>query len=58
MRKIKQKVQTFRDRQNRKNHKKKAERNAIRKARVAAMRRPMRYVTQPVTEVAEETVTL
>ena len=48
----------FRDRQNRKNHKKKAERNAIRKARVAAMRRPMRYVTQPVTEVAEETVTL
>lgn len=58
MRKIQQKVQKFRDRQNRKNHAKKAKRNAIRKARVAALRSPMRYVTQPVTEVAEETITL
>jgi len=38
MKKVKQKVQQFRDRQNRKNHAKKAKRNAIRKARVAALR--------------------
>jgi hypothetical protein len=38
MKKVKQKVQQFRDRQNRKNHAKKAKRNAVRKARVAALR--------------------
>ena len=58
MKKVKQKVKLFRDRQNRKNHKRKAERNAIRKARVAALRKPIYYIPQPVTEAAEETVTL
>lgn len=38
MKKVKQKVQQFRDRQNRKNHAKKAKRNAIAKARTASMR--------------------
>jgi len=38
MKKVKQKVQQFRDRQKRKNHAKKAKRNAVRKARVAALR--------------------
>ena len=38
MKKVKLKVKQFRDKQNRKNHKKKAERNAIRKARVSALR--------------------
>ena len=56
MRKVKQKVQQFRDRQNRKNHAKKAKRNAVRKARVAALRRPPVYIRQPAQ--AEETITL
>jgi len=38
MKKIKQKVKLFRDKQNRKNHAKKAKRNAIAKARTASMR--------------------
>ena len=38
MKKVKQKVKQFRDRQNRNKHAKKAKRNAIRKARVQALR--------------------
>ena len=38
MKKIKQKVKVFRDKHNRKNHAKKAKRNAIAKARTASMR--------------------
>ena len=56
MRKVKPKVQKFKDRQNAKNHSKKAKRNAIRKAKVAALRRPVVY--RPTPEVNEETITL
>ena len=56
MRKIKPKVQKFRDRQNAKNHSKKAKRNAVRKAKIAALRRPMVY--RPAQEVSEGTLTL
>tara|TARA_B100000212_G_C27259056_1_gene483662 strand:- start:490 stop:660 length:171 start_codon:yes stop_codon:yes gene_type:complete len=56
MRKIKHKVQKFRDRQNAKNHSKKAKRNAVRKAKVAALRRPVVY--RPTPTVGEETLTL
>ena len=38
MKKVKLSVKQFRDKQNRKNHAKKAKRNAIRKARIAALR--------------------
>ena len=38
MKKIKHKVKLFRDKQNRKNHAKKAKRNAIAKAKTASMR--------------------